>query len=335
MTNLLRPGRLEVETDLLLGVAEVLLPSGFSTARSLADTVAAHGTAALPATLTGKSQSVVGARAPQQRGFDADLFAPKPNGGTTSAPRDVPTSASRDVPTSASRDVPTSAPREATPAQEAVTPIVDRIAPPAGETRAERLAALDRIHTATCPHCTNATGHTNLVFGEGNPDAELVFVGESPSDAEDRAGRPFVGPAGEKLDEMITAMGLRREDVYMASVLKSRPPNNRAPLSQEVDRCGPYLLAQLAIIRPKAIVTLGGPATKLLLATELGITRLRGVPASITLGTAGGSPFEAPVMPTLHPAYLLRNYTVETRLQVWSDLKQALAMIGREPPRKA
>lgn len=327
MTNLLRPGRLEVETDLLLGVAEVLLPIGFSATRGPAEGAAAHGGTALPATPAGKSEPAIGARAPQQRGFDADLFAPKAGGATPPARRD----ATRPAP----HDATPPAPRDATPAQEAVTPIIDRIAPPAGETRAARLAALDRLHAANCPHCTNATGHTNLVFGEGNPDAELVFVGESPSDAEDRAGRPFVGPAGEKLDEMIAAMGLRREDVYIASVLKSRPPNNRTPLAQEVDRCGPYLLAQLAIIRPKAIVTLGGPATKLLLATELGITRLRGVPAAVTLGAAEGSPFEAPVMPTLHPAYLLRNYTVETRRQVWSDLKQALAMIGREAPKRA
>ena len=190
------------------------------------------------------------------------------------------------------------------------------------------------MHAAGCPHCTTASSHTNLVFGEGSPEAELVFVGEAPGETEDRTGRPFVGAAGDKLNEMIAAMGLRREDVYIANVLKSRPPNNRTPLASEVERCGPYLLAQLAIIRPRAIVTLGGPATKLLLASELGISRLRGIPAVVRLGSADGAPFEVPVMPTFHPAYLLRNYTVETRAQMWSDLKQALAMIGREPPRR-
>src|SRR5204863_9057577 len=104
-----------------------------------------------------------------------------------------------------------------------------------------------------------------------------MFVGEAPGETEDRLGRPFVGPAGQKLDEMIRAMGLTREDVYIANVLKSRPPANRTPLQPEVDRCGPYLVDQIRIIRPRVLVRLGGPATKLLLATELGITRLRGI----------------------------------------------------------
>jgi DNA polymerase len=130
-------------------------------------------------------------------------------------------------------------------------------------------------------------------------------------------------------------MGFRREEVYIANVLKSRPPDNRTPLAHEVERCGPYLLAQLAVIRPKVIVTLGGPATKLLLATELGITRLRGVSRTVELGGATGAPFEVPVMPTYHPAYLLRNYTRETRLEVWDDLKKVLAILGRTPPARA
>lgn len=217
-------------------------------------------------------------------------------------------------------------------AEAAPAPLVDRVAPPEGGSKAERLAALERLHAAQCPHCTTATSHTCLVFGEGDPDAQLVFVGEAPGESEDRLGRPFVGRAGEKLNEMIAAMGFRREDVYVANVLKSRPPENRTPLAHEVDRCGPYLLAQLSIIRPKVIVTLGGPASKLLLASELGITRLRGVVQQVRLGVASGSPFEVPVMPTFHPAYLLRNYTPETRRQMWDDLKQVLAILGREPP---
>jgi uracil-DNA glycosylase family 4 len=127
-------------------------------------------------------------------------------------------------------------------------------------------------------------------------------------------------------------MGFRREEVYIANVLKSRPPENRTPLAHEVERCGPYLLAQLAIVRPKVIVTLGGPAAKLLLATELGITRLRGVARSVEIGRATGNPLDVPVMPTYHPAYLLRNYTRQTRLEVWEDLKQVLAILGRTPP---
>lgn len=210
--------------------------------------------------------------------------------------------------------------------------LVESVVAPAADSRAERLALLEALHAKACPHCTAATGHTRLVFGEGNPDAELVFVGEAPGETEDRLGRPFVGRAGEKLDEMIGAMGLKRSEVYIANALKSRPIDNRTPLAHELERCGPYLLAQLEVIRPRVIVTLGGPATKLLLATELGITRLRGVARTIQLGKATGNPFETVVMPTFHPAYILRNYTVETRAQVWEDLKKVLAELGRQIP---
>ena len=211
-------------------------------------------------------------------------------------------------------------------------PLVDRIVPPVGASKAEQLRLLAELHARECPHCTVATGHRTIVFGEGDPEAALVFVGEAPVDVDDLAGRPFVGPAGEKLDGMIAAMGLSRAQVYIGNVMKTRPPDNRTPLGHEVARCGPYLLAQLAVIRPRAIVTLGGPASKLLLSTELGITRLRGVVAKVTLGAAGGAPFDVPVMPTFHPAYLLRNYTAEVRGQVWSDLLQVIDLLGLPRP---
>lgn len=182
--------------------------------------------------------------------------------------------------------------------------------------------ALDNLrvrHDETCPHCTTAEGHTRTVFGEGSPDAELMFIGEAPGAEEDRTGRPFVGRAGQKLNEIIEAMGLKREDVYIANVLKSRPPNNRTPLAHEVEACAPFLTEQIRIIHPRAIVTLGGPATKLLLNTETGITRLRGQWAEYFDGERA-----VPVMPTFHPAYLLRNYTVETRKQVWSDMQAVM-----------
>ena len=188
----------------------------------------------------------------------------------------------------------------------------------------EKPAALEALrgrHDAHCPHCTTATSHTQTVFGEGNPDAALMFVGEAPGQEEDRTGRPFVGRAGRKLDEMITAMGMRREDVYIANILKSRPPENRAPLPSEVDSCAPFLAEQIRIIRPSVLVSLGNPATKFMLRTNAGITRLRGNWASYTDGTLA-----IPVMPTFHPAYLLRNYTVETRKEVWSDMQ---AVMGR------
>ena len=187
----------------------------------------------------------------------------------------------------------------------------------AGRAKAAALEALQARHDAECPHCTASDrSHTRTVFGEGNPDARLMFIGEAPGAEEDRTGRPFVGRAGQKLQEMIEAMGLRREDVYIANVLKSRPPNNRTPLRPEIDACSPYLVDQIRIIEPDAIVTLGGPATKLMLDTDTGITRLRGQWASFDVD---GRLID--VMPTFHPAYLLRNYTRETRGQVWSDLK--------------
>lgn len=194
---------------------------------------------------------------------------------------------------------------------------------PEGACRQDRLDALRVRHDAECPHCTNAAGHTQTVFGEGNPEARLVFVGEAPGETEDQLGRPFVGRAGQKLDEMIKAMGMSRADVYIANVLKSRPPDNRTPLPVEVQRCAPYLAAQLRIIRPTVIVSLGGPATKFLLGVETGITRLRGQWSGWT-PPGESNATQIAVMPTYHPAYLLRNYTPKTRGEVWSDLKKVI-----------
>lgn len=193
--------------------------------------------------------------------------------------------------------------------------------------KADALVVLRERHDRECPHCTAATAHTQTVFGEGNPDADLMFVGEAPGAAEDQTGRPFVGRAGRKLNEIIQAMGLSRDDVYIANVLKSRPPNNRTPQPDEVSRCSPYLAEQIRLIAPKVIVTLGGPATKLLLNTDVGITRLRGTWAAWRGGIHGGDPIEMPVMPTFHPAYLLRNYTRETREKVWSDMQQVMTRL--------
>ncbi len=192
-----------------------------------------------------------------------------------------------------------------------------------------KLSKLEQLHAAQCPHCLTASGHTQLVFGEGSPTADLMFIGEAPGETEDSVGRPFVGRAGQKLDEMIKAMGLAREGVYIANVLKSRPPENRTPLPLEVARCGPTLAGQIAIIKPRCIVTLGGPATKLVLQTEVGITKLRGSWArwAPPAWLVGAEPVD--VMPTFHPAYLLRNYTAQTRAEVWSDLKQVMGRIGR------
>lgn len=185
--------------------------------------------------------------------------------------------------------------------------------------KAHALSELRARHDAACPHCTTVTYHSRTVFGEGDPDASVMFIGEAPGEEEDRTGRPFVGRAGQKLDDIIVAMGLTRQAVYIANVLKSRPPDNRTPLQHEIEACGPFLAEQIRIIQPRVIVTLGGPATKLLLQTEIGITRIRG-----QWGWYEDPPLRIPIMPTFHPAYILRNYTVDTRKKVWSDMQAVL-----------
>lgn len=174
------------------------------------------------------------------------------------------------------------------------------------------------------PHKNFVTDHTNIVFGEGDPCARLMFIGEAPGAEEDRTGRPFVGPAGQLLDKMIVAMGLKREDVYIANVLKTRPPNNATPTIEESRLCAPFLYEQIRIIDPIAIVTLGLPATRLILNSTGAMGRLRGKWGEFK-GPGGQL---VPVMPTYHPAYLLRSYTPENRGKVWSDLKLAMERIG-------
>ncbi len=188
----------------------------------------------------------------------------------------------------------------------------------------ETLEALQVVAAAAFPGVDSLADASQLVFGEGNPAADLVFVGEAPGAEEDRTGRPFVGAAGQKLDEIITAMGLTRSDVYICNVLKARPPQNRTPLPDEVAAHLPFLQQQLAIIRPAVIVALGGPAAKVLLNTSTGITQLRGR-WGFWQGPAG---LQIPVMPTFHPAYLLRQYTPEVRGQVWSDMQAVRVRIG-------
>ncbi len=191
-----------------------------------------------------------------------------------------------------------------------------------GESIGERLQDLATRHAASCQHCTASTTHRNIVFGEGDPDASLMFIGEAPGEREDRTGRPFVGPAGEKLDQMIAAMGFSRDSVYIANVLKTRPQDNRTPRPDEAERCGRWLASQIQLIRPRVLVALGGPAAKLLLGTETGITRLRGV-----WGRYDVDDLRIPVMPTFHPAYVLRQYTADVRAAVWNDLQLARDMI--------
>src|SRR4029078_878903 len=168
-------------------------------------------------------------------------------------------------------------------------------------------------------------GRKQIVFGVGNPEADLVFVGEAPGADEDRLGEPFVGLAGQRLTQMIDAMGFSRDHVYICNVIKCRPPGNRNPEPDEVESCEPFLKKQLAAIRPRMIVTLGKFAAHCLLRDDTPITRLRG----------GFRSYEGiPLMPTLHPAYLLRDPSKKKR--AWDDLKgvnAALARVGIHPPR--
>lgn len=194
----------------------------------------------------------------------------------------------------------------------------------------QRLVMLNTINeneVQGCTRCKLCESRTNTVFGEGHHQAEVMFVGEGPGQDEDRQGRPFVGRSGELLDKQITAMGFKREDVYIANVVKCSPPNNRAPTPDEADACWSYLARQIELVNPKVLVTLGGPAAKRLLNTTTGVTRLRGNWFEYTAIDPA-----IPVMPTFHPAYLLRAYTKENRMKVWSDLKAVLEKIGRTSP---
>lgn len=175
-----------------------------------------------------------------------------------------------------------------------------------------------REELGDCTRCKLHTTRTNLVFGVGAEDAVLMFVGEAPGEKEDLTGEPFVGPAGQLLDKMIEAMGWRRESVYIANVLKSRPPGNRNPEPDEVAACSPFLDAQIRAIAPRVIVALGKPAAQHLLQTNAPISALRG-----QFHERAG----VRVMPTFHPAYLLREPT--KKREAWSDLKLVMAELDR------
>jgi len=173
---------------------------------------------------------------------------------------------------------------------------------------------LVREDLGECTRCALHERRKHIVFGEGDPSARVVFVGEGPGADEDRTGRPFVGRAGELLDKMIEAVGWKREQVYICNIVKCRPPGNRTPELAEIASCRPFLERQLLTIRPAVIVALGKPATSSLLNRSVAITRVRGLWQEWN---------GIPVMPTFHPAYVLRQYTTETRQAVWDDLRAA------------
>ena len=178
-----------------------------------------------------------------------------------------------------------------------------------------------RAELGECTRCKLANGRTHIVFGEGNPEAELVFVGEGPGSEEDQQGRPFVGAAGQLLTDIIVkGMKLRREDVYICNIVKCRPPGNRNPEPDEIEACEPFLKAQLSVLKPKVIVTLGKFAAQTLLRETTPITRLRGQWRTYQ---------QIPLMPTFHPAYLLR--TPADKKLAWMDLKEVMKRFGKEP----
>ncbi len=162
----------------------------------------------------------------------------------------------------------------------------------------------------------------SVVFGTGNPRAELMFIGEAPGADEDAQGEPFVGRAGQLLTKIIAAMGYTRDEVYITNILKCRPPQNRTPLPNEIANCLPYVLSQIELIQPKVIVALGATALRALLGVQLGITKMRGHWYTFR---------DIPIMPTFHPAYLLRNPAAKR--EVWDDMKAVLQKLGRKPPK--
>lgn len=184
--------------------------------------------------------------------------------------------------------------------------------------RSEALSAI-RADLGDCTRCKLHSGRTNLVYGVGNPDAPLMFVGEGPGADEDLQGIPFVGRAGQLLTQIINAMGFERDQIYIANVVKCRPPNNRNPEPDEIEQCEPFLMRQIDAIGPRVIVALGKFAAQTLLRTDEPISRLRG--HFHTLGRVD-------VMPTFHPSYLLR--TPSAKREVWDDMKQVMARLKTE-----
>jgi DNA polymerase len=190
--------------------------------------------------------------------------------------------------------------------------------------------AIDRVENDTleqiredlgeCTRCRLHEQRTKIVFGQGNPHAELVFVGEGPGHDEDMQGLAFVGRAGKLLTQMIEAMGLQRDQVYICNVVKCRPPENRKPEDDEVATCSPYLYRQLDVIAPKAIVCLGGTAAQALLKTKDSISGFRGIWFDYR---------NTKLLATYHPAYLLRNPAAKS--EVWKDLQKVMAHLGLQP----
>jgi DNA polymerase len=226
--------------------------------------------------------------------------------------------------------LPKSAPKPKLEPEKTSTPLRDILPPPTGPSLFESVNKVEgdtllkiREDIGDCTRCKLHKGRHKIVFGDGNPKAELVFIGEGPGADEDMQGLPFVGRAGKLLTQMIEAMGLQRKDVYICNVVKCRPPENRAPEPDEVTTCSPYLLRQIDVIQPKVIVCLGAVAAKTLLETTRGISQFRGE----WLQWRGRK-----LMATYHPAYLLRNPNAKG--EVWKDLQKVMAELDLQVPKK-
>src|SRR6266849_5865559 len=204
--------------------------------------------------------------------------------------------------------------------------------PESGITDPVAALKLIREDLGDCTRCKLHKGRTNLVFGVGSPRAELMFVGEGPGADEDAQGEPFVGRAGQLLNNMIKAMGLRREDVYIANIVKCRPPGNRTPEREECDTCSPFLMRQIAAIKPKVVVALGAVAAKTLLAMSASMVQLRGrfydfKPTGVRDPNWDGCKLAV----TYHPAFLLRD--PRQKGEAWKDLQMVMRELGLKAPK--
>jgi uracil-DNA glycosylase len=226
--------------------------------------------------------------------------------------------------------------------------IADEISEHQEQTGQEAYLATDTNHEAklriifddigpNCQRCKLAKqGRKQIVFGTGDPNAELMFIGEGPGADEDEQGLPFVGRAGQLLNNMISAMGLKREQVYIANIVKCRPPGNRTPERDECDTCSPFLMRQIRVVRPKVIVALGATAAKNLLGMSDSMASLRGRFYDFSPPGAlgdGDEPFECKLAVTYHPAFLLRD--PRQKAEAWKDLQLVMKYLGLKPPPKA
>jgi DNA polymerase len=253
--------------------------------------------------------------------------------------KQAPTAKAEPLPRAASTSAPFASSQRRPNQQPAGSPVAPpaptaRPAVPSGgsDDKAARLRVIDESFVRSCRKCELCNTRTQTVFGQGSPGARLVFVGEAPGYEEDKQGLAFVGPAGQLLTKMIAAMGLTRDDVFICNVLKCRPPGNRDPLADEILACSPYLREQLQIIQPEILIALGSPATKTLLNTAQSIGKLRGRFHDYFLSGVTGEGLSIPLMPTYHPAYLLRNPA--DKAKTWEDLQLVMDRMGLVGARK-